>query len=61
LVNNPKVLLADEPTGNLDTATGEELFELFERLNRERGITVIFVTHNDALSQRCGRRLRWLT
>jgi lipoprotein-releasing system ATP-binding protein len=58
LVNNPKVLLADEPTGNLDTATGEELFELFERLNRERGITVIFVTHNDALSQRCGRRLR---
>lgn len=58
LVNNPKVLLADEPTGNLDTATGEELFGLFERLNRERGITVIFVTHNDALAQRCDRRLR---
>lgn len=58
LVNNPKVLLADEPTGNLDTATGEELFALFARLNRERGITVIFVTHNDALAQRCDRRLR---
>lgn len=58
LVNNPKVLLADEPTGNLDTSTGAELFGLFERLNRERGITIIFVTHNDALAQRCDRRLQ---
>jgi lipoprotein-releasing system ATP-binding protein len=58
LVNNPKVLLADEPTGNLDTSTGSDLFSLLERLNKERGITVIFVTHNDALAQRCDRRLQ---
>jgi len=60
LVNHPKVLLADEPTGNLDTSTGEELFELFSMLNRERGVTVIFVTHNDKLARRCDRRLRMI-
>lgn len=58
LVNQPRVLLADEPTGNLDTRTGEELFELLERMNEERGITTIFVTHNEALATRCHRRLQ---
>ncbi len=58
LVNQPTVLLADEPTGNLDTKTGEELFALLELLNRERGITIILVTHNEALAGRCHRRLQ---
>ena len=57
LVNNPRVLLADEPTGNLDTGTGRELFGLLDRLNRDRGVTVIFVTHNEELARRCHRRL----
>lgn len=57
LILNPRVVLADEPTGNLDTATGEELFQLLLRLNRERGITFVIVTHNESLSQRCHRVL----
>lgn len=57
LILNPKVVLADEPTGNLDTATGEELFNLLLRLNKERGTAFIIVTHNEYLSRRCGRVL----
>ena len=60
LILNPRVVLADEPTGNLDTATGEELFQLLLRLNRERGITFVIVTHNESLSQRCHRVLTML-
>jgi putative ABC transport system ATP-binding protein len=45
LVNQPAMLLADEPTGNLDTQTSREIMEVFRRLNRERGITVVLVTH----------------
>ncbi len=58
LVLSPKVVLADEPTGNLDTATGEELFRLLLKLNSERGITFVIVTHNESLSKRCHRVLR---
>lgn len=57
LILNPKVVLADEPTGNLDTATGEELFNLLLRLNKERGTAFIIVTHNEYLSRRCDRVL----
>jgi lipoprotein-releasing system ATP-binding protein len=57
LIRNPQVVLADEPTGNLDTATGNELFELFIELNRKKGITFVVVTHNKSLSDRCHRIL----
>ena len=58
LILEPKVILADEPTGNLDTATGEELFGIFVRLNREKGITFVIVTHNELLSSQCHRILK---
>jgi lipoprotein-releasing system ATP-binding protein len=58
LILNPKVVLADEPTGNLDTATGEDLFDLLVRLNRDRGTTFVIVTHNEALSRRCHRVMK---
>jgi putative ABC transport system ATP-binding protein len=45
LINNPAILLADEPTGNLDTRTSIEVMGIFQRLNRERGITVVLITH----------------
>jgi putative ABC transport system ATP-binding protein len=45
LVNNPALILADEPTGNLDSRTSVEVMEIFQRLNRERGITLVLVTH----------------
>ena len=53
LLLNPKIVLADEPTGNLDTATGNALFELFIDLNRKNKITFVIVTHNKALSDHC--------
>jgi len=56
LVNEPAIILADEPTGNLDTKTGLEIVGLFQRLNLERGITVIFVTHSPEVAE-CTRRI----
>jgi len=58
VVNRPLVLLADEPTGNLDAATGRQIIDLMFELNRERGATLLLVTHDEALSQRCDRVLR---
>lgn len=54
----PRALLADEPTGNLDRETGERLHALLRRLNREKGITVVVVTHNERLAAACDRTLR---
>ena len=57
-VTEPALLLADEPTGNLDSATGANVIELLFDLNRERGATLLLVTHDTALASRCGRSLR---
>jgi lipoprotein-releasing system ATP-binding protein len=58
LASSPLALLADEPTGNLDAETGDRLHELLRRLNAERGLTVVVVTHNDRLAAGCDRTLR---
>ena len=57
-VTKPQLLLADEPTGNLDADTGAGIIQLMFDLNRERGTTLVLVTHDMELSQRCGRSLR---
>ena len=54
----PRLLLADEPTGNLDSATGVQIIELMFELNREHGTTLILVTHDEVLSKRCSRQIR---
>ena len=55
---NPPLLLADEPTGNLDTETGHKIIELLFRLNQEQGTTMILVTHDESLTRRCNRCFR---
>lgn len=60
LVGEPTVLLADEPTGTLDSKTGEEVFELLRQINRERRLTSLIVTHNEVLAGRTDRVLRML-
>jgi lipoprotein-releasing system ATP-binding protein len=58
LVTEPKILLADEPTGDLDTKTGEAVFELIQGLHEAHGLTSVLVTHNLDFAGRCGRMLR---
>lgn len=60
LVNEPAIILADEPTGNLDTKSGDEILEIFETLNREQGLTVVMVTHDPDVGGRAGRIIRLL-
>ena len=55
LINEPGLLLADEPTGNLDSANGTEIIELLLRLNAERGMTLVIATHDPGIAARCGR------
>ncbi len=57
-VTRPSVLFADEPTGNLDTRTGQAIIDLLFNLNRESGTTLVLVTHDEALAARCSRVLR---
>jgi putative ABC transport system ATP-binding protein len=58
LANEPRVLLADEPTGNLDTATGDEIVSILRRLSEERGQTIVLITHDDAVAAKAGRTIR---
>jgi putative ABC transport system ATP-binding protein len=57
LINDPAILLADEPTGNLDTRTSLEVMDLFQRLNRDRGITVLLITHEADIAEHASRIL----
>src|SRR5262245_49090101 len=57
-VTRPKLLLADEPTGNLDAATGAGVIDLMFRLNAESGTTLLLVTHDEAIAARCARKIR---
>ena len=59
LVNNPSLILADEPTGALDTRTSVEVMDLFQRLNRERNLTVVIVTHEPDIAQYAGRIIQF--
>jgi lipoprotein-releasing system ATP-binding protein len=58
LAMDPPLLLADEPTGNLDSKSADAVFELLRRVNREHGMAVLFVTHNEALATRCDRIIK---
>jgi putative ABC transport system ATP-binding protein len=57
-VSKPRLLLADEPTGNLDAATGAGIIDLIFQLNAELGTTLVLVTHDEMLAQRCERSVR---
>jgi putative ABC transport system ATP-binding protein len=59
LVNNPALILADEPTGALDTRTSVEVMEIFQRLNRERNLTIILVTHEPDIAQYANRIIQF--
>ena len=58
IVGGPRLLLADEPTGNLDSKTGEDVMQILEEYNRDAGVTVVMVTHDQHLAERTGRIVR---
>jgi putative ABC transport system ATP-binding protein len=58
LINKPQIIFADEPTGNLDSATGRKVEDILFKLNKEQGITLIVVTHDEELADRCSRRIQ---
>ncbi|HEY7158377.1 MAG TPA: ABC transporter ATP-binding protein [Gemmataceae bacterium] len=60
LVNRPSILLADEPTGNLDSATADEIMELLRNHVQRQGTTLVLVTHDEELARRCADRIVWL-
>ena len=55
LIGNPKIILADEPTGALDSKTGQDVMELFKILNKDDGVTIIIVTHDPKIAAQCQR------
>jgi putative ABC transport system ATP-binding protein len=59
LVNNPEILLADEPTGQLDSRTGDEIMTIFQQLNRDQGITIVLITHSDEIAAYADRIIRF--
>ncbi len=58
LVNNPSIILADEPTGNLDSRSGAEIMNIFKSLNREQGLTIVLVTHDPSIASQAQRTIR---
>ena len=58
LVNDPPIIMADEPTGNLDSKSGAEVMEILHRLHEEKGITVVMVTHDEEIGAQAGRIVR---
>jgi len=58
MIMQPPLLLADEPTGNLDSASGSQVVDMLEGLHREQGVTLLVVTHDAALGMRASRRIR---
>ena len=60
LVNDPAIVVADEPTGNLDSKSGEEILDIFQALNRDKGLTVLLVTHDATVGARAGRIVHML-
>lgn len=58
LANNPSIILADEPTGNLDSATGEKILQMFKKLNKEQGATIIIITHDQGVAEQTNRMVR---
>ena len=59
VVGNPEILLADEPTGNLDSKMGAEIMDLLHKLNKEEGRTIVMVTHNEAQAKQTDRIIRF--
>jgi len=59
IVSNPKVLLADEPTGNLDSARSHDIMKLLQSLNRDHGLTILMVTHEDEMASYCSRQVHF--
>ena len=58
LIGQPEVLLADEPTGNLDAVTGREIMDMMARLNEDEGLTIIMVTHDESIARQANRIVR---
>jgi ABC-type lipoprotein export system ATPase subunit len=58
LVNNPAIIMADEPTGNLDSSSGAEVMEILHRLHEERGIMIVMVTHDEEIGEQAQRIVR---
>jgi putative ABC transport system ATP-binding protein len=62
IVGNPEIILADEPTGNLDSAMGNEIMDILLQLNRDEGTTIVMVTHDEHMAQKTasfGKAVRW--
>ena len=60
IIGNPSIILADEPTGNLDSKMGAEVMDLLHKLNREDGRTIVMVTHDENMAKEIGRTIRFL-
>jgi putative ABC transport system ATP-binding protein len=58
LINNPKILFADEPTGNLDSSTGEAIMDILNKLRVEKGVAILMVTHDLELAKTADRTIR---